>query len=72
MKPPRATLVGLLGWWLGIGVVGAVVGAVLIDHAYSRTIYLFVVMPVAGVLLFPIAYAANRWMSPALRLRLKL
>ena len=47
------------------------IGAVLIDQTYTRTIYLFVVMPVAGVLLFPVAYAANRWKSPALRFRLK-
>lgn len=71
MEPPRPTLVGLLIWWLGIGIVGAAIAAALIDHAYSRTIYLFVVMPVAGVLLFPIAYAANRWMSPALRSRVR-
>ena len=38
----------------------------LVDSAYSRTVYVFVVMPVAGVLLFPIAYIANRWLSSVL------
>jgi len=38
----------------------------LVDSAYSRTVYLFVVMPVAGIMLFPIAYIANRWLSPVL------
>ncbi len=53
-------------WWLGIGVVGAIIAASLVDVAYSRSIYYFVVMPVGGVLLFPVAYAANRWLTPVL------
>jgi len=53
-------------WWLGIAVVGAVIAAALINVAYSRFIYYFVVMPIGGVLLFPLAYASNRWLTPAL------
>jgi len=56
---------GLFIWWLGIAVVGSLIASALVDVAYSRIIYLFVVMPVGGVLLFPIAYAANRWLTPA-------
>jgi len=55
---------GLFIWWLGIAVVGSLIASALVDVAYSRIIYLFVVMPVGGVLLFPIAYAANRWLTP--------
>jgi hypothetical protein len=54
----------LLIWWLGIAVGGALIAAALIDVAYSRFVYYFVVMPVGGVLLFPLAYAANRWLTP--------
>jgi hypothetical protein len=53
-------------WWLGIAVVGSIIAAALIDVAYSRFAYYFVVMPMAGVLLFPVAYAANRWLTPVL------
>ena len=56
----------LFVWWLGIGIVGAIIAASLIDVAYSRFAYYFVVMPVGGVLLFPVAYAANRWLTPVL------
>ena len=55
-------------WWLALGVAGAVVAAALIDVAYSRFVYYFVVMPIGGVLLFPVAYAANRWLTPLARL----
>jgi len=57
----------LLVWWLAIGVAGAVVAAALIDVAYSRFVYYSVVMPIGGVLLFPVAYAANRWLTPLAR-----
>jgi len=53
-------------WWLGIAVAGAVIAALLVNVAYSRFVYYFVVMPIGGVLLFPLAYAANRWLSPVL------
>jgi hypothetical protein len=48
-----------------LGVVGAIIAA-LIDVAYSRLVYTFIVMPIGGVLLFPVAYAANRWLSPVI------
>ena len=54
----------LLTWWLGIAITGALIAAALIDVAYSRFVYYFVVMPIGGVLLFPLAYAANRWLTP--------
>ncbi|HSS61813.1 MAG TPA: hypothetical protein VLK30_10205 [Candidatus Limnocylindrales bacterium] len=54
-------------WWVGIAIVLSVVARVLVDVAYSRFVYFFVVMPIGGVLLFPAAYAANRWLTPALR-----
>jgi hypothetical protein len=57
---------GLFIWWLAIGVAGAIIAAALINVAYSRFVYYFVVMPIAGVLLFPVAYAANRWLTPVL------
>jgi hypothetical protein len=50
-------------WWLGIAVAGAVIAATLINVAYSRFVYYFVVMPIGGMLLFPLAYTANRWLS---------
>jgi hypothetical protein len=51
--------------------VGAIIVASLIDVAYSRFVYYFVVMPLGGVLLFPVAYAANGWPIPALSSWLK-
>jgi hypothetical protein len=62
---------GVFIWWLGIAVVGSLVAAALVDVAYSRVVYLFVVMPVCGVILFPAAYAANRWLTPILSSWLK-
>jgi hypothetical protein len=53
-------------WWFGIAVVAALIAAALVDIAYSRVIYLFVVMSIGGVLLFPAAYAANRWLTPVI------
>ena len=53
----------MLTWWLGIAITGAIVAAALIDVAYSRFVYYFVVMPIGGVLLFPLAFAANRWLT---------
>ena len=57
---------GVFVWWFGIAVVAALIAAALVDIAYSRVIYLFVVMPIGGVLLFPAAYAANRWLTPVI------
>jgi hypothetical protein len=59
-------LAGLLVWWIGIALIGSLIAAALVDVAYSRLVYLFVVAPVGGVLLFPLAYAANRWLTPVL------
>lgn len=67
MRPPqsrRPSLVGLLVWWVGIAAVVGLVAGALGDIVYSRVVYLFVVVPVGGVLLFPAAWAANRWLTP--------
>ena len=50
--------------------VGGVILAALVDRAYSRFVYWFIVVPIAGVLLFPAAYAANRWLTPLIAGRL--
>lgn len=71
MQSRRPSRVGLLVWWIGIAVVGGVIAAALIDVAYSRVVYLFVVIPVAGVLLFPAAWAANRWLTPVIGSRIR-
>jgi hypothetical protein len=57
---------GFFIWWLGIAAVASLIAASLVDVAYSRLVYLVVVMPIGGVLLFPAAYAANRWFTPVL------
>jgi len=53
-------------WWLGIAVVASLVLVALVDVAYNRVIYLFVVVPIGGVLLFPAAWAVNRWLTPVI------
>lgn len=53
-------------WWLGIAVVASLLLVALVDVAYNRVIYLFVVVPIGGVLLFPAAWAANRWLTPVI------
>ncbi|HEX2681403.1 MAG TPA: hypothetical protein VHQ03_08935 [Candidatus Dormibacteraeota bacterium] len=60
----RSSLFGVLVWWIAIGVVASLVLAALVGVAYSRVVYLVIVMPIAGVLLFPAAWAANRWVTP--------
>lgn len=71
MQSRRPSLVGLLVWWIGIAVVGGLVAAALVDLTYSRAVYLFVVMPIGGVLLFPAAWAANRWLTPMIGSRIR-
>jgi len=66
MRPALSPRFWLFIWWLAIAAVGAIVALVLVDVAYSRSVYYFIVMPVGGVLLFPAAYAANRWLTPVL------
>ncbi|TMG44536.1 MAG: hypothetical protein E6H85_07625 [Chloroflexi bacterium] len=57
MRPPPEYWIGLFIWWLAIAVLGSLIAVALVEVAYSRVVYLFVVMPIAGVLLFPMAYA---------------
>jgi hypothetical protein len=57
---------GLLLWWLGIAAFIGLVAAALVDVAYARVVYVFVVMPVGALLLFPAAWAANRWLTPVI------
>lgn len=70
MQSRRPSLVGLLVWWIGIALVASLVLGALVGVAYSRVVYLFIVMPVAAVLLFPAAWAANGWLTPAIRSRI--
>ena len=64
LQSRRHSRVGLLVWWVGIAVVVSLIAAALVDVVYSRVVYLFAVMLIAGVLLFPVAWAANRWLTP--------
>jgi len=66
MRRTRPTRIGLLVWWIAIAVVGSLMAAALVDVAYNRVVYLFVVVPIAGVMLFPAAWAANRWLTPVI------
>ena len=66
MRPSLGPRLRLIMWWLGIAVVGSIIALALVDVAYSRFVYYFVVIPIGGVLLFPLAYAANRWLTPVL------
>jgi hypothetical protein len=66
----RPSLLGVLVWWISIAPVGGLIAWALIDVAYSRVVYLFIVM-VGGVLLFPVASAANRLLTPAFSSRLR-
>lgn len=61
----------LVFWWLGIAIVASIVLRALVDVAYSRFVYYFVLMPIGGVLLFPIAWVANRWLTPLIAARFK-
>lgn len=56
----------LILWFVGISVVAAIVLHALVDVAYSRFVDYFVIMPIGGVLLFPLAYMADRWLTPVL------
>jgi hypothetical protein len=67
----RPSLVGLLVWWIGIAAVVSLAAAALVDVEYSPVVYLFIVMPVGGVLLFPAAWAANRWLTPVIGSRIR-
>ena len=71
MQSRRPSLVGLLVWWIGIAALVSLVAAALVDLAYSPVVYLFVVMPIGGVLLFPAAWAANRWLTPMIGSRIR-
>jgi hypothetical protein len=64
MRRTQPSRLGLLVWWVAIAVVGSLVAAALVDVVYNRVVYLFVVVPIAGVLLFPVAWAMNRWITP--------
>lgn len=67
MTETRPTRIGLLVWWVAIAVVVSLMAAALVDVAYNRVIYFFVVVPIGSVLLFPAAWAANRWLTPVIR-----
>ena len=71
VQPRRPPLVGVFIWWIGIAVVASLLAAALIDGAYSRLVYLVVVVPVCGVLLFPAAWGAKRWLTPVIHSRIR-
>lgn len=71
MRRRQTSWLGLLVWWVAIATLGSLVAAALVDVAYSRAVYLLVVMPVGGVLLFPAAWAANRWLTPVIGSRIR-
>jgi hypothetical protein len=62
---------GVLVWWIAIGVAASLALAAVVGVAYSRVVCFFVVMPNAGLLLSPAAWAANRWLTPAIGSRFK-
>ncbi len=49
-----------------LAVVLAILLHSLVGVVYSRFVYYLVVGPIFGVLLFPMAWAANRWLTPML------
>lgn len=51
--------------------VGGILLRVLVDVAYPRVVYYFILMPIGGVLLFPMAWAANRWLTPLIAARFR-
>ena len=61
---------GLLVWWLCFASVGVLLSRAALEIPAWRVFFLFVVTPVAGVLLFPAAWAANRWLTPMIRSRI--
>lgn len=64
MQSRRPSRVGLLAWWISIALVGVLVSWTVLSIPSWRVVYLFVIAPIAGVLLFPAAWAANRWLTP--------
>lgn len=66
MRRTQPTRIGLFVWWVAIAVVASLIAAALVDVGYNLVVYLFVVVPIAGVLLFPAAWAANRWLTPVI------
>lgn len=53
-------------WMVGIALVLAPIAYGLVGILYSRVVYYFVVGPILAVLWFPMAYAGNRWLWPAI------
>ena len=71
IQPYRPSRFGLFVWWLCLALVGVLVSWRVLQVPSWRVVFLFVVTPVAGVLLFPAAWAANRWLTPVIRSRIK-
>ena len=66
MKSKSTFSLGVFLWWIALASVGTVVTIVLFNFGFSRVVYVVIVAPIGGVLVFPIAYAANRWLTPVL------
>jgi hypothetical protein len=71
LQPHRPSRLGLLVWWLCFALVGVLISWAVLQVASLRVEYLFVVSPICGVLLFPAAWAANRWLTPKISSRLR-
>lgn len=70
--PPRPpSRLGLVIWWLCFALVGVLVSWAVLEDRSWRAFYLLAVAPVAGVLLFPAAWAADRWLTPVIGSRIK-
>ena len=57
---------GVFLWWMALAVAGTVITTALFKSGFSRITYFLLVAPIGGLLLFPVAYAANRWLTPVL------
>jgi len=53
-------------WMVGIALVVGPIAYGLVGIAYSRFVYYIVVGPILAILWFPMAYAGNRWLGPAI------
>ena len=53
-------------WMVGIALITAPIAYGLVGIAYSSVVYYFVVGPILAILWFPMAYAGNRWLGPAI------
>lgn len=58
-------------WMVAIAVLIAPVAYGLVGIVYSPVVYLFIFGPILAVLWFPMGWAANRWLTPAIAARFR-